>query len=276
MKWRNASVGLLLAGVGCTTVEIEEREVFDVKKTVDPSRFEALGFRWRPLQVPTPDGETLSAWHLDRQDERGLVLVYGGNGFLMVTARALLDALTKLPVDVLMFDYRGYGSSSGTPSVAALRDDAELMLERAVNELGYTPDHILLHGHSLGAFVAMYVAERHGVAGVVLENPVSSAQDLVDGLVPWFLDPLITFELAPAIREDDNVKRAEKMKAPLLVFAGEEDPIAPARMARAIDEAAPRSTLVVLERGSHNDLPTYTEFVEAYAAFVAQHLATGM
>lgn len=275
----------VLATSACTTIEIAESDAFDVKRVVTAEMLRQGGVERRELMLPTRDGEELSAWWLrrgspddapadespgepsDSNQGRKLVLVYGGNGFLMVTAHALTKALLELPVDVLMFDYRGYGESSGSPSVASLKSDAMEVFEYAVDELGFEPGQIILHGHSLGSFVALHVSEERAPAAVVLENPVTSVEDLVGGLVPWFLDPLVRFDIAEPLRGPDNVARMRADGPPVLIFGGGDDDIAPLRMARKLHEVAPngRARLVEIEDGGHNDLPTDPRFGAAYA-----------
>jgi pimeloyl-ACP methyl ester carboxylesterase len=264
------AVGILTCGFGCTTIEIAERDAFDVKKVVTDELLARGGVEREELSIPTSDGLDLSAWWLRRPDPRALVVVYGGNGFLMVTSHALTQALVDLPVDVLMFDYRGYGRSPGAPSVAALRRDALDVFDYAIDRLGTEPDRIVLHGHSLCSFVALHVAGQRKPAAVVLENPVTSVEDLVDGLVPWFLDPLVRFDIAAPLRAADNVESMRGPGPPTLIFGGGEDDIAPIRMARKLAEVAPegRARLVEIEEGGHNDLPEDPRFGAAYAELV--------
>jgi hypothetical protein len=265
-------IGLALASsLGCTTIEIAEQDAFDVKKVVTAEMLARGGVDRVELRIPTDDGVELSAWWLRRPDARAHVVVYGGNGFLMVTSHALIEALLELPVDVLMFDYRGYGRSPGRPSVAALRRDALAVFDHAVDHLNAEPDRTILHGHSMGSFVALHVAERRQPAAIVLENPVTSVEDLVGGLVPWFLDPLVRFDIAEPLRDANNVERMREDGPPVLIFGGGDDDIAPIRMARKLEDAAPpgRARLVEIEDGGHNDLPEDPRFAAAYAELVA-------
>jgi uncharacterized protein len=270
-------LGLLCAlTVGCTTIQIGEQDAFDVKRTVDDDFFEARGATRTDLSIPGADPEVvLDAWWVEKPGSRGTVLLYGGNGFLMVTARAQLDALLSLPVDVLIFDYRGYGQSTGSPSVRALEADALAVYDYLLAELDVDPSRLVLHGHSLGSFVAMFVEERRAAMAVVLENPVSNVDDLLGGLVPWFLDPFVRFEVAEELKRNDNLARAKTIDVPLLVISGTEDPIAPDHMAKAIHEKAEGSEWVSVEGGGHNDLATYAEYAERYGALVERAIGDG-
>ncbi|MEM1025947.1 MAG: alpha/beta fold hydrolase [Myxococcota bacterium] len=264
---------LLLGAASCTTIQIGEQDAFDVKQTVDADFFQTRGATREKLRIPGADPKvSLDAWYVRKPDSRGTVLLYGGNGYLMVTAHAQLDALLKLPVDVLTFDYRGYGRSTGSPSVAALEADALAVYDHLVQELAIDPDQLILHGHSLGSFVAMFVEEERSAAAVVLENPVSNVDDLVGGLVPWLFDPFVRFEVDEELKRNDNLARAERTRSPLLVFSGTEDPIAPDRMAKAIHERAVGSEWVSIEGGGHNDLPRHPPFVERYQALLNRAL----
>ncbi|MGF1508174.1 MAG: alpha/beta hydrolase [Myxococcota bacterium] len=269
--WLTASAAFLL---GCTTISVEERKAFDVKKTVDDAFFSERGLEKNDFYLRPEPSVRLHGWFIDRPDDEGTVVLFGGNGYLMVTARAQLAALSQLPVDIITFDYRGYGASTGNPSVEGLKRDALSVLSYARRDRRVDDRRVVVHGHSLGSFVALYAAEKRNVAGVVLENPVSNVEALLDGLVPWYLRPLVRFDIDPALKADDNVNRASHLDRPLLVFSGTEDPVAPDHMAETIYRAATpgRARWVSIDGGGHNDLPYAPEFVAAYREALASML----
>jgi pimeloyl-ACP methyl ester carboxylesterase len=269
---RVAAIALGAGLSACTTIELAERDAFDVKRLVTEDMLARGGVTRRDLRMRMADGTHLAGWSLERPDAEATVLVFGGNGFLMATSHALTAALLELPVEVIMFDYRGYGQSEGAPSVAAFESDALEVYDFVVQQLGRSPARIVLHGHSLGSFVALSVAQRRETAAVVLENPVTNVAELVEGWVPWFLDPLVRFDVDPALTRPDNVPPMTAPGPPVLIFGGEADPIAPAWMARRLAEVAPegRARLVEIAGGGHNDLPSSPGFIPAYAALVDQ------
>lgn len=211
----------------CSTVKIEERDAFDRKRTVEPEALRARGVEITDRRLSVQEGVALHARRYHRPESRGTILVYGGNGFLMVTAHDLLEALLALHVDVVMFDYRGYGQSGGEPSVAALKADALAVHDWVTGELGVPPERLVLHGHSMGTLVATWAAEQRGAAAVVMESPVTDIEDLTDRMTPWIADLFVSFEIDPALSAERNGPRVAALDVPLLLLVGEEDNVTP-------------------------------------------------
>lgn len=265
---------LLLVAVGlpaCTAIPVGEDEVFQNKPTLTPADFPRGDIALRDLYVPVADSVSLNAWHLTQPGARGTVVFFGGQGFFMVHAAGYVDALMQHhPVNLLMVDYRGYGKSGGTPSVEALQRDALDVVGFATDSLGVAPEQLVLHGHSLGTFVAVEAARDRSVAGVVLENPVTTAEGWADHLIPWYLRLFVRLEPSEALRRGSNVDGVRVVRAPLLVVAGGADHIADPAMARTLYEgaASPEKRLLVVEGGGHNRLFEALSYREAYARFL--------
>ena len=259
----------------CSSIQIDEQDVFQPKPSVYPDGFEMDGVTLESVFFPAAgDSVRLNAWVLTQPEARGTVLFFGGNGFYLVQSRGYIEALTGFPVDVMMVDYRGYGQSGGTPTVEALRADAVAAYAYLTERRGVDPDRLLVHGHSLGTFLALALADGRPVAGVVLENPVTNAEAWADALVPWALDLFLSLDVAESIREEDNVDRVQALQKPLLILAGEADVIADPQMARTLYKQATSENkrLVVIEGGSHNGLYRDEAYGEAYGAFIDEVL----
>jgi hypothetical protein len=262
---------LLIVGVGgaafagCTTIQIQEEDVFLPKPSITPQTFTSDTVDLRELYVES-DTVQLNAWHLTRPDARGTILFFGGNGFYLVQSRGYVEALTDFPVNVLMFDYRGYGKSTGAPGVNGFKRDALRMYDVAVDSLGADPSRLIVHGHSLGTFMASHTAASKRVGGVVLENPATNVKGWIDGLAPWFVRLFVDFEVDPSLRGESNVEPLRTIEAPVLIVGGENDNVTRPDMARTLYEKAlsPDKQLVVVEGGGHNRLYQDSTYVAAY------------
>jgi hypothetical protein len=212
----------------------------------------------------------LNAWHLTRPDARGTVLFFGGNGFYLVQSRGYVEALTDFPVNVVLFDYRGYGKSTGEPAVEAFKGDALRMYDFAVDSLGADPDRMIVHGHSLGTFMASHTARERSVAGVVLENPATDVEGWIDGLAPWFVRLFVDFDIAESLKGESNLRTVRSLDVPLLVLAGEEDQVTRPDMARTLHEEAVSSAkqLVVVDSMGHNHLYRDGKYRQAYRSLL--------
>lgn len=247
----------LLLMAGCTTIEISEPEVFDRHTTISADQFPVHNYTLHDLEIETEDGETLNAWFLERDGAGKTVIYFGGNGFLMMKSRPLIDAYADLPVHLLMIDYRGYGRSSGTPTVDGVMSDANAAYKFAKNSLPVDPGPIYVHGHSMGSFLATYIADTGEVAGYILESPITDVDKWTRRLVPRLLRPFVRFDIAEPVKQQNNTNRVQRIDTPLLLIGGGRDEITPFRMAEELykKSASTDKNLVKIERGTHNDLP---------------------
>lgn len=255
----------------CTTVQITESDAFDAHRTIFPDLFSQSGIELHDISIDTEDGETLDAWFFQREDAVATVVYFGGNGFLMVKSRPLIEAYATVPVNLLLFDYRGYGQSTGDPTVAGIREDAVAAFNFVKNL--QDDDHpIYVHGHSIGSFLSAFVADEYDTAGYILESPITDVHNWTRKMVPWIARIFIRFDIDDEIRTQNNTERVERIEKPLLIMGGSNDEITPFQMAESLYESSPSSekTLVRITGGSHNDLPKSVEYRRALAEFFGQ------
>ncbi|WP_103019144.1 alpha/beta hydrolase [Salinibacter altiplanensis] len=259
-----------VAFAGCSTITIDEETVFQPKPSVTPETFSVDDVDLSVRNIPVTDSASVNAWHLTQSDAETTVLFFGGNGFYLVQSQGYLRALTRPSVNAFLWDYRGYGRSDGTPSAAAVRNDALAIYDSLVAQPNVTPDQLLVWGHSLGSFLATHVATERTVGGVVLENPATNVDDWKGYLFPWYVRLFLGVEVDPALQQDDNLERVRTLDAPLLVVGGSEDQVTNPEMARRLHaEAGSESRrLVIVEGGGHNDLYDHSEVRAAYRALV--------
>jgi fermentation-respiration switch protein FrsA (DUF1100 family) len=273
-------IALLILLAGCSNVRIDESDVFLPKPSVTPASFDVEGVTLEEMYfaVPDsvgPDGEVvpggrdslqLNAWHLTQPDAEATVLFYGGNGFYLVQSLGYIQALTDFPVNVFMFDYRGYGRSGGEPEVQAFKRDALAAYDVVTERLGADPDRLIVHGHSLGTFLATHAAAEREVAGLVLENPATDVTGWVHSIVPWFVRLFIDLEIDDTLQGESNVATLRRTDAPLLVLGGEKDNVTNPDMARDLYQTATNDpkNLVIVEDGTHNELYTSDAYRTAY------------
>lgn len=256
--------------VGCSSITIGEEEVFYPKSSVTPETFDLDGVTLHNRFLPVTDSVDVNAWHLTKPDAPVTVLFFGGNGFYLVQSRGYLRALTRPSANAVLWDYRGYGRSEGSPGVEAFRHDALKLYDHLVDDQGVDPERLVVWGHSLGSFLATHVAQQRSVAGVVLENPATNVDAWVNHLVPWYVRLFLGVDVDPVLKGEDNVARVRSLEAPLLVVAGAEDNVTDPAMAKRLYKEAGSSekTLITVPEGGHNDLYDTAEVQQAYADLV--------
>ncbi len=154
--------------------------------------------------------------------------------------------LQPLGVSSLVFNYSGYGASSGRVSVAHCEEDAMAAYGELVDR-GHRD--IFLLGFSLGSGVASAVASRLEVKGVILCEGYST---LREGAVAAIGLPVWMTRLVPDVW--DNVRRVSGLKVPVLVVHSDADRLFPVSMAERVAAACgQRSELLVIGGLSHNE-----------------------
>jgi uncharacterized protein len=264
----------VLLFTACSTIEIKESDVFDAHRTITPDTFNFTEYTIHEQMLETEDGVKLNSWFLKNEKAVASVLYLGGNGFLMVKSRPLIEAYSKIPVNLLLVDYRGYGISSGEPSVAGVMSDAKTAFQFLSGMDIPASDHIFVHGHSMGSFLSAYIADTEEVDGYILESPIADVNSWTKSLVPWILRPFIRFDIDASIQSQDNSERVTNIGVPLLILGGNSDDITPFSMAEALykKSASVSKELVKIDGGNHNNLPVYPVYREKLLEFIHQSI----
>jgi fermentation-respiration switch protein FrsA (DUF1100 family) len=156
--------------------------------------------------------------------------------------------LTAAGFDVLLFDYRGYGRSTGTPDEDGTYRDARAALVALVARPGVDRDRVLYLGESLGGAVALALAVEHPPRGLVLQSTFTSIRDLARAHYP-FIPTVLIPDAYPSLR------LIGRLTVPLLVLHGDRDEIVPLGHGRTLFEAAREPRRIRVFAGSgHNDL----------------------
>ena len=252
---RYVAVLMLALLAGCKTIEVKESMIIrpDALTKAKPLP-EQVFEHGTELEVARPDGAVLRGVLVERPGAGRTLLYFGGNLFhLDGSGKRVVSALEGCKVNVAIFDYRGYGRSSGVPTVANMSADALAIYDML--EARY-PGNVAVHGQSLGSFVAASVAQERLVRAVVLETTATTALDTMNGMLPWYYKPFVSVTVDDALGAVDNVKMASRIKSPLLLLAGGQDKATPAIMSQRVFEAAatPRKRIVVLQDSHHNNV----------------------
>lgn len=186
---------------------------------VDPA---TLGLKADVVRLKTEDGESLLAWLIPPLAGRPLILYFHGNAGGIDLRVVRFHAIAKAGMGLLAIEYRGYASSTGSPSERGLKLDGEAAYAAAIAS-GVPPERIVPLGESLGSGVAVALAARHKVGALVLDSPYSSIAD-VAAAAYWFVPVRVL--LRDSFRNDLLIG---SVKAPTLIVHGTEDAVVPIR-----------------------------------------------
>lgn len=182
----------------------------------------------RVIRVKTIDDQSIINWFIQKPG-KFIVLYFHGNGNSLGDRPEILSQIADMGLSVLAVDYRGYGGSTGKPSETGLHRDADATYDQAL-ELGFAPDHIILLGESLGSGVALELASRRQVAGVMLDSPYTS---IVEVAARRFWMFPVRWLLRDTYRSDIWI-RAVHM--PILILHGVNDRVVPFDLGQRLSE----------------------------------------
>jgi len=269
------SILLLLSS--CTTIEIKEHDLFDVKRTIRPQMFRNMPYELDELTLTTPDSISLQAWFIENPGAEKTVLYFGGNGFVIEIGYNIITSIVKQNVNLLVFNYRGYGRNAGSPSIEGFQKDGLAVYDYLIHERNVDPRNIILHGHSLGSFIAAYTANQRQSGALVLQNPVTDMEDWTKTAIPWFLRAILNFEVDRTLVENSNLEQIKRVEVPIFIVSGQEDKITPPTLAEKLYETATNTSkkkLLIVEGGGHNNLPEMGAYTQALRRFYASPTST--
>jgi fermentation-respiration switch protein FrsA (DUF1100 family) len=160
--------------------------------------------------------------------------------------RAQLEQLYALGYNVFAAEYRGFGRNDGTPSEAGLYADAGSAYAYLTSTLKVPPGRVILAGRSLGSAVAVELATRVPVAGLVLLSPIDSVPATGARLYPWAPVRLL------ASNRFDALAKIDRVRAPVLVVHATNDRFVPIEVGRALYARARGAKEMLETSGGHN------------------------
>ena len=260
-----AIVVALIVGIGALLIHNQEKllyipVVMGYKTVLDnPVGYRSpaeYGYPYEDFYVKTRDGEKIHGWHIRRPSPGGAILFCHENaGNIGLRVTNLVQMSQKLNVDVIAFDYRGYGHSSGQPTEAGLMIDTQTVYSEYVLPKVTVP--IVVYGRSLGGAVALQFAASSPprLTGVIAENTFTSIADMIGSVFP-FLNFSIVKQRCLRLRWHTH-EWIELIKCPLLLLSGDKDEIVPAshmrKLAAICTQKAIPHTFVSFSTGTHND-----------------------
>lgn len=223
------------------------------------------GFAYDEVALETPDGISLHGWFVPRAGARQVVLFLHGNAGNISHRGDSISLFHELGLNVFIFDYRGYGRSTGEPSEQGLYLDADAAWRYLVDVRHFAESDIIIFGRSLGGAVAARLASGVQAGGVILESTFSSARDFAREVFPLLSRVVM-------LRYDfDSAACLADVRSPLLVLHSPEDEIMPFELGRRLFTAGNEPKDFVVLRGDHNGgfLASRPAYDSALAAFLS-------
>ena len=224
------------------------------------------GLPYEALSVETDDGERLAAWWIPHPSAKADVVYFHGNGGNLSLWAPVLAGVQARGVNVLAVDYRGYGTSTGTPTEQGLYRDAAAVV-RAHARLRAPGRPVVYWGRSLGGAVAAYATTRARPDGLVLESTFAAKRAILRGHpVLRLLDTFAQYRF-------DTAGHLRGYDGPTLVIHATGDTVIPYAAGRELFERlGGDKQFLELPTGDHNDFhpPSARTYWEAVDGFISR------
>ncbi|WP_163336702.1 alpha/beta hydrolase [Desulfopila sp. IMCC35008] len=207
------------------------------------------------LDIEVTDGVTLGCrFHLSAPDAP-TVIFFHGNGECTSDYDQIAQEYTPLGLNLFVTTYRGYGWSTGSPSVAAMMEDSGVVydfIRKWLSVNGYS-DVLFIMGRSLGSAAAIDLVLKNpdDVKGLIIESGFADTLPLAKALG-------IDTEKNEILEEECfcNCQKIAEIKKPTLILHGARDEMIPVAMAEKLqaDSGARNKQFMVIPGATHNTM----------------------
>ncbi len=200
-------------------------------------RLDAVGARYEGVRFRSVDGTGLTGVFLPAAPgpAKGTVIQFHGNAENMTTHFLFVYWLVAKGYNVFVFDYRGYGASDGSPSVAGAVQDGIAAIDYVRSRKDVDPSRLVVYGQSLGgalAVASVALGVPNGIRAIVLESTFHSYRSIARRKLArfWLTWPLQwPLSLLFSDRYSPVDYLAKLPACPILVIHGDSDEIVPYR-----------------------------------------------
>ncbi|MFN7844576.1 MAG: alpha/beta hydrolase [Pirellula sp.] len=227
----------------------------------EPAKFDATD-----VWVQGGDNSQIHVWTFKHITPRATIVFSHGNGEdLGSLGGELLELSRKLSVNVVAYDFRGYGKTGGKANQANILADAATVGKWVRDQPAWSNVPVIPMGRSLGGAAAIEMATELQAPGIILDRTFSSAVDVAASIYPVFPVRLLMKNHFPS---EEKIKL---YSGRVLQFHGDVDSIVPIQFGRKLYDACPADNKEFVEVPGleHNDLHSQT-FWEKASAFIEE------
>lgn len=207
-----------------------------------------IRLEYRDVFFYTEDNIKLHGWFIPYPDARVSVIFSHGNGGNISHRLEKIFFFYNLGVNLFIFDYRGYGRSKGRPSEKGLYMDMTAAYNYLIkNGLKIKEKQfIIAYGESLGGAVAIELASKVDIDGLIVEGAFTNVADMARIIYPFL--PAVFLK-----SKFDSLSKVPNIKTPKLFMHGAHDEIVPLRLGKKLFEAAAQPKEFLLLDNGHNE-----------------------
>jgi alpha-beta hydrolase superfamily lysophospholipase len=222
------------------------------------------------LFVAVGDNVSISCRFYTGNGEWPWILFFHGNGEVVSDYDEISPFYHQKKMNLVVADYRGYGASTGTPTLADLVKDARVIFKEVREELlkRNLRKDLWVMGRSLGSIAALELASRYQeeLKGLIIESGFPSVVRIMFHLGL----PVQVMGLEKI--DQECLERIKKIFLPTLIIHGDQDSLVPLENAEAIYQhlGTREKKLLIIPSATHNDimLVGFKDYFNAIQRFI--------
>lgn len=221
-------------------------------------------FKPQDFFFPSGDGETLHGWFFSAQQAKGTVLAFHGNAENIGTHVNGVLWLVPAGFNLFIIDYRGYGRSTGTPSLEGVNRDGLAALEHVLTRKDVGKGRVVVLGQSLGGTVATYVAasspQRDSLKALVLDSTFAGYRQIAqEKLATFFLTWPLQYPLSWLFNDEYSAARwIGKVTVPVIIIHDRDDRVVPFHHAEQL-RALGMGTAELIETSGNGHIGSFAD-----------------
>ena len=207
---------------------------------------EDIYLKYEDLTLITSDNERINAWYiLAKNTTTKTVLFFHGNAGNISHRLETIKIYNQLDFNFLIFDYRGFGLSTGKPSEQGTYLDADTVWKYLIEEKKLDAKDIIIAGRSLGGGVATELAKKVQPAMLILESTFTSMPEVSAEHYPFMPTNLIVKH-----KYETNHK-LKQILCPIVIVHSTNDEVIPFEHSQRNFSAANKPKQFITLRGGH-------------------------
>jgi pimeloyl-ACP methyl ester carboxylesterase len=241
-----------LVGVSIGVYIFQERLIFHPERLSDKYKF-AFEEEFEERFYKMEDGNSINALFFKAENSKGIIYYHHGNAGNLESWGLKAVDFTSKGYDVLFYDYRGYGKSTGKiKNEKMLFADAAIIYKELLYD--YKERDIIVYGTSLGTGIAAYIAHENHPHKLILETPYFNFYDVGKFHYPYLPNSIL---LNYHFKTD---KYLPKIKGEVHLVHGTEDETVPYNSSVRLEALSNNIKLFTIKDGSHNNLNSFKDY----------------
>ncbi|MFC2131900.1 alpha/beta hydrolase [Bacteroidota bacterium] len=230
----------------------QERLIFFPEKLENDYKFD---FRSNFVErnFETKSGVIINALHFKTTNPKGVIYYHHGNAGCLAGWGEVGEYFLQYGYDVLIYDFRSYGKSTGLKSEKGFYRDAQFIYDVLKTE--YNEKDIVLYGRSLGTGIAAYLASKNNPGRLIMEAPFYNYLELKKVQFPMIPSFIMRYHFP-------TNEYITKVKCPILLIHGTDDDLIHQDNSQMLKEIKPDADITLIPGGHHNDLMGFDVYPE--------------